>query len=128
MREGTHLPSRVIRLLALASVLWGGLVSPSLCRGQVLLSAACEAVRKCCCRQEAALRPVCCCRKDPSAPSPQPRAAAAEYRGPEWVSRSEPPIAIVTCRRALPAARCQDRSLSAATRPSIQTLFCIWQT
>lgn len=131
MRRDRNTPSRMTKMLALLSILLGSGASSGTCSAGPFTVADCAShVRKCCCRAVAS-RPACCCRAKPDVPlptSPSPAGTSQELRSIEWLPWVETawlPFATEALMLSVLPERCV---LHATSTPSVQTLFCIWQT
>lgn len=118
-------------MLALLSVLLGSGVSSGTCSTGLLAVGDCAGhVRKCCCRPVAS-PPACCCRAKPDLPlptSPSPAGIGQELRSIEWLPWVENVRLHFATDAPVLSTLQERRVLLASSTPSVQTLFCIWQT
>jgi hypothetical protein len=118
-------------MLALLSVLLGSGASTGTCSAGPLTVGDCASrVRKCCCRPVAS-RPACCCRakSDSQVPiSPSPAGTNREFHNIEWLPWADIELLRFAIKAPVLSTLQERRVLHATSTPSVQTLFCIWQT
>ncbi len=118
-------------MLALLSVLLGSGASTGTCSAGPLAVRDCAShVRKCCCRPVAS-GPACCCRAKSDSPvpiAPPPAGTNRELHSIEWLPWADIELLRFATNALVLSTLQERRILHANSTPSVQTLFCIWQT
>ncbi len=131
MRREPNTPSQWTKTLVLLSVLLGSGESTGICSGGPRAVGNCASyMRKCCCHPVAS-KPACCCRVKSESPvpiSPPPAGTNRELRSIEWFPWANAELLSFAAKVAVLNALQEQRVMHTTSAPSVQTLFCIWQT